>query len=90
MNKEKHCNNCKYVNGVLCENENYKAHGSDITEDYCEYFEMDQDSKQTGCESCEHCVALGEGDFACIENDEPVLVIEGYEHTKEYCYCINL
>jgi len=30
------------------------------------------------CETCDHCIYIGEGDFICDRKDEPVLVIEDW------------
>ena len=48
------------------------------------------DNMATTCERCEHCVALGQGDFACFEDEEPVVVIVNHERTNNYCYCCLL
>jgi len=37
-------------------------------------------------EQCEHCVYLGEGDFACDDNDFAI-VIENWEPTDDYMIC---
>lgn len=38
------------------------------------------------CQNCEHCIYLCEGDFIC-DMDEPILVIEDFEPTEDYCCC---
>lgn len=46
--------------------------------------------KYAGCESCENCIPIGEGDHICYEcdGDEPaLLVLEDYTPTKNYLAC---
>lgn len=37
------------------------------------------------CQHCEHCLAIGEGDFYCDEED--VVVISDYTPLENYLYC---
>ena len=37
------------------------------------------------CETCDHCVYIGEGDFICDRKDEPVLVIEDWIELRLPC-----
>ncbi len=37
------------------------------------------------CESCDECVYVGEGDFICDVDDEPVFVIEDWCEMREPC-----
>ena len=39
--------------------------------------------------TCEHCIALGEGDFACDKDDDYVLVMEDYEPTEKTLHCME-
>ena len=41
-------------------------------------------------ETCDHCIALGEGDFACDKDDKYVLVVENYIPTDDVLYCVNM
>lgn len=37
------------------------------------------------CETCDHCVYIGEGDFICDRDDEPELVIVDWQAIREAC-----
>lgn len=37
------------------------------------------------CETCDHCVYIGEGDFICDRKDDPVLVIIDWQAEREAC-----
>ena len=37
------------------------------------------------CETCDHCVYIGEGDFICDRRDEPVLVIDDWIELRDAC-----
>lgn len=41
------------------------------------------------CSTCIHSVPIGNGDFICKEyrKDKPMIVIDGYMPTEEYCAC---
>ncbi|OOM75122.1 hypothetical protein CLPUN_35590 [Clostridium puniceum] len=40
------------------------------------------------CENCDECVYIGEGDYACIKNDKPKIVIEAFIiATDDYGQC---
>jgi hypothetical protein len=41
------------------------------------------------CRTCKHSLSIGNGDFICNEyrKDKPMLVIDGYMPTEEYCAC---
>ena len=36
---------------------------------------------------CDHCMYIGEGDFICDMEEEPVLVVESWEPTDAYMMC---
>ena len=40
-----------------------------------------------GCEYCENCVPIGEGDHMCFECGEPQMVISEYAPTDKYMVC---
>ena len=42
-------------------------------------------TKHDSCEGCDFCVYILEGDFACIKDNEPVIVIEGWMAVHEPC-----
>lgn len=39
------------------------------------------------CESCGHCLYIGEGDFICDAGDRPVMVISDFMPMPKYRYC---
>nr|DAZ13268.1 MAG TPA: hypothetical protein [Caudoviricetes sp.] len=39
------------------------------------------------CETCDHCIPIGEGDHICDETGIPVFVIEDYEPGAKYLWC---
>lgn len=39
------------------------------------------------CETCCHCIPIGEGDHICDETDIPELVIEEYAPGEKYLWC---
>lgn len=39
------------------------------------------------CETCCHCIPIGEGDHICDETDIPELVIEDYTPGEKYLWC---
>lgn len=39
------------------------------------------------CENCSNCTAIGEGDYICIAETEPKMVLCEYEPTDEYYWC---
>lgn len=39
------------------------------------------------CEKCENCTAIGEGDFICIAEAEPKMVISDFTPTDRYMWC---
>lgn len=43
--------------------------------------------KDRTCETCDHCVPVGEGDHICLAESEPTLVLENYTPTDEYIAC---
>ncbi len=43
--------------------------------------------KPKTCETCDNCVAIGEGDHICYECGEPKMVISDYIPTGEYLSC---
>lgn len=43
--------------------------------------------KIKGCEYCENCIPIGEGDHMCFECDVPKMVISDYLPTEEYMAC---
>lgn len=38
------------------------------------------------CETCENCIACGEGDHICSEREETVVIME-YAATEDYMWC---
>lgn len=40
-----------------------------------------------GCEYCENCIPIGEGDHVCNECGEPVIVISDYAPADNYLKC---
>lgn len=36
---------------------------------------------------CDHCIYLGEGDFVCMKQSEPILVVDEWTPTDEYLWC---
>lgn len=42
--------------------------------------------KMCSPESCDSCIYLGDGDFAC-DRDDYVIVMENWEPTDEYLHC---
>ena len=45
----------------------------------------DMSKEERTCETCDHCTYIGEGDFICDRNDEPVLVIEDWIELRGAC-----
>lgn len=43
--------------------------------------------KNKGCEYCDNCIPIGEGDHVCYECGEPKIVISDYVATDEYMSC---
>lgn len=39
------------------------------------------------CETCCHCIPIGEGDHICDKTDIPELVIEAYTPGEKYLWC---
>lgn len=39
------------------------------------------------CETCNHCIPVGEGNHICDETGIPVFVIEDYEPGAKYLWC---
>lgn len=37
------------------------------------------------CETCDHCVYIGDGDFICDRDDEPELVVVDWQAIREAC-----
>ena len=44
--------------------------------------------KLKDCEHCDDCVPCGEGDFICIREEKPKVIIADYEPTEFYGRCI--
>ena len=44
--------------------------------------------KMKDCEHCDDCVPCGEGDFICIREEKPKVIIADYEPTEFYGRCI--
>ena len=39
------------------------------------------------CDECEECQYIGDGDFACVKNEEPVLIKSQWLPTENYNNC---
>lgn len=47
-------------------------------------------SEMETCNNCDECVYIGEGDYACIKEGEPKIVIVGFSTpTKDHGWCKN-
>lgn len=42
------------------------------------------------CETCDYCTYIGEGDFICDREDEPMFVIEGWQPVREPCEFVEV
>ena len=46
-------------------------------------------NKINNCDECEECQYIGDGDFVCMKNEDPVIVKSRWLPTEHYNNCIR-
>lgn len=39
------------------------------------------------CNTCANCIYIGEGDYICIADNEPIIVMEDHTPNENFCAC---
>lgn len=39
------------------------------------------------CITCDHCIYIGEGDYICDADDNPIIVMEEFSPNDNYWHC---